>query len=105
MSDAVIALSTCPDADTAKRIAETLVTERLAACVNRLANVQSTYIWDGCLQDDAEVLLIIKTTEALLSKAEARVKALHPYELPEWLVLGRIGGSRGYLEWLSAAVG
>lgn len=100
----VIALTTCPDDECAKSIAQTLVTERLAACVNRLADVRSTYIWDGRLQDDAEVLLIIKTTQDQLAGIEARLKELHPYELPELVLLRVEGGSREYLDWLCAAV-
>jgi periplasmic divalent cation tolerance protein len=100
----VLALSTCPDESTAQSIATALVTERLAACVNRVSGVRSTYIWDGRLQDDAEVLLIIKTTDIQLPKLEARLKALHPYELPEWVVLPIHGGSQAYLDWVCAAV-
>lgn len=101
---AIIALTTCPDEECARSIATTLVTERLAACVNRVPGLRSTYFWDGRLQDDAEVLLIIKTTQAQLALAEARLKTLHPYELPEWLVLRVEDGSRAYLDWLIAAV-
>ena len=101
---AIIALTTCPDEACAGTIATALVTERLAACVNRVPGVRSTYIWDGRLQDDAEVLLIIKTSDTLLAQVEARLKALHPYELPEWLVLRVEGGSQAYLDWLGAAV-
>jgi periplasmic divalent cation tolerance protein len=100
---AALALTTCPDEAVAKRIAEALVTEGLAACVNRVPGVHSTYIWDGRLQDDTEVLLIIKSTESRLGDVEARLKTLHPYELPEWIVLRVDGGSRAYLDWLSAA--
>ena len=100
----VIALSTCPDDACARSIAESLVTQRLAACVNRLSGVRSTYIWDGRLQDDAEVLLIIKTTAARLPALEARLKALHPYELPELVLLRVEGGSGAYLDWIRAAV-
>lgn len=100
----VIAFTTCPDDACAKSIATALVTERLAACVNRLAGMHSTYFWDGRLQDDSEVLLIIKTTRAQLAGIEARLRELHPYELPELVVLGIEGGSQPYLDWLAAAV-
>jgi periplasmic divalent cation tolerance protein len=100
----LIALTTCPNDECAKTIAAALVTERLAACVNRVMGVRSTYIWDGRLQDDAEVLLIIKTTAAQLSGIEAKLKELHPYELPELVLLRIEGGSQAYLDWLCAAV-
>lgn len=101
----LIALTTCPDDECAATIARALVTERLAACVNRLSGVRSTYIWDGRLQDDAEVLLIIKTTRDQLPGVEAKLKELHPYELPELVALRVEGGSQAYLDWLRAAVG
>lgn len=100
---ALIALTTCPTEESAKAIATALVTERLAACVNRVAGVRSTYIWDGRLQDDAEILLIIKTTQSQLPGLGARLKELHPYELPE-LVAFRVDGSQAYLDWVRAAV-
>lgn len=100
----VVAVSTCPDETTARQIAETLVSERLAACVNRVPGVQSTYVWDGQLQNDTETLLVIKTTAERIPEVEARLKALHPYELPEWLVLPVSGGSEPYLEWVRQGV-
>jgi periplasmic divalent cation tolerance protein len=105
MTDQVIvALSTCPDEATARHIARTLVSERLATCVNRLAGVTSTYFWDGSLQDDAEILLIIKTTAAKLAELEARLRTLHPYELPELAALPVTGGNERYLEWVRTGV-
>ena len=100
----IIAFSTCPDEATARRLAEALVTERLAACVNRVAGATSTYFWDGRLQDDAEILLIIKTTAARLTELEARLTALHPYELPELVVLPVAGGNERYLQWVRTGV-
>jgi len=101
----IVGLSTCPDEATAKRIAAALVSERLATCVNRMGGVASTYFWDGRLQDDAEILLIIKTTAARLVELEARLKVLHPYELPELIVLPVTGGNERYLEWVRTGVG
>jgi periplasmic divalent cation tolerance protein len=106
MTDQVIVgLSTCPDEATARRIAEVLVSERLATCVNRVSGVVSTYFWDGRLQDDAEILLIIKTTAARLAELDARLKVLHPYELPELIVLPVTGGNERYLQWVRDGVG
>jgi periplasmic divalent cation tolerance protein len=101
----IVALSTCPDEATARRLAQALVGERLATCVNRVTGIASTYFWDGRLQDDAEILLIIKTTTARLAELEARLRALHPYELPELLVLPVLGGNERYLEWVRTGVG
>lgn len=105
MNDQVIvALSTCPDEASAQRIAEALVSERLATCVNRVTGMTSTYFWDGRLQNDAEILLIIKTTAARLAELQARLEALHPYELPELVALPAAGGNERYLEWVRTGV-
>lgn len=101
----IVALSTCPDEATAKRLAEVFVGERLATCVNRVTGMASTYFWDGRLQDDAETLLIIKTTTAKLAELEARLVALHPYELPELVILPVLGGNERYLQWVRTGVG
>jgi periplasmic divalent cation tolerance protein len=105
MTDQVIvALSTCPDEASARTLAQTLVSERLATCVNRLGNVTSTYFWDGRLQDEAEILLIIKTTAARQAEMEARLKALHPYQVPELVILPVAGGNEAYLQWVRSGV-
>ena len=105
MSEQVIlGLSTCPDEATARRIAEALVSERLATCVNRVTGMTSTYFWDGRLQDDAEILLIIKTTAARQAELAARLKVLHPYELPELILLPVTGGNERYLQWVRDGV-
>lgn len=105
MTDQVIlALSTCPDSATAQRLAEVLVNERLATCVNRVEGIRSTYVWKGELQDDPEVLLMIKTTAGRLGELEARLKALHPYDLPELVVVPVTGGNERYLAWVRQGV-
>ena len=105
MSDQVIlALTTCPDEASAQALATALVQERLATCVNRVGGLRSTYIWDGRLQDDAEILLIMKTTAAQLGELQARLQALHPYELPELLAIAVAGGNERYLEWVRMGV-
>jgi len=98
----LLALSTCPDSETAVRIAHALVEERLAACVNRLSGIQSTYRWRGEIQDESEVLLLIKTTRGRFDALRARLVELHPYEVPELIALDIVDGSPAYLEWLSA---
>lgn len=90
----------CPDGDTADVIAATLVHERLAACVQRLPGVQSTYRWQGQVERSDEVLLQIKTTRERLGALIARVQALHPHELPEVIAVEVAGGLSAYLDWV-----
>lgn len=99
MSDAAIVLTTLgADAD-AVVLARTLVEERLAACVNVLPGMTSIYRWKGQLEQDREQQLIIKTTAARVAALEARLRALHPYELPEFLVLDAAAGA-AYGAWV-----
>jgi periplasmic divalent cation tolerance protein len=100
----ILAFSTCPEEAVARQISEALVTEKLATCVNRIANVRSSYIWDGRLQDDAEILLIIKSTAERLPAMRARLIDLHPYDLPELVVTNVIGGNEPYLDWIRRGV-
>ena len=99
-SEVRVVLMTAPDADVAARIARTLVEERLAACVNVVDGVRSFYRWQGEVEDDAEVLLVAKTGASRCGELAARVEALHPYELPEIVVLPVHGGSERYLRWV-----
>ena len=94
-----IILSTA-SAENAEVIARTLVTERLAACVN-MTQVRSVYRWKGEFCDDHEILLVIKTLESEKGNVMARIRSLHSYELPEMLVLPVAGGYAPYLEWLA----
>lgn len=100
----IVALSSCPDEAAAQRLAQALVSEQLATCVNRLPGMTSTYFWDGRLQDEAEILLIIKTTAARLAELQARLTALHPYDLPELVALPVVGGNEPYLQWVRNGV-
>lgn len=102
--DILIALCTCPDDASAARLAHALVEERLAACVNRIAGVRSTYAWQGAVHDDAEVLLLIKTEASRFDALRERVLALHPYELPELIAVEVTRGLDRYLAWVAAAV-
>jgi periplasmic divalent cation tolerance protein len=97
-----VALSTAPDADTAARIARVLVEERLAACVNLIPAVRSIYRWQGRIEDEAEVLLVIKTRIERVEALAARLRALHPYELPELVALPVAAGLAPYLDWVAA---
>jgi len=95
----------CPDRETGTRLATTLVTEGLAACVNQLPDVTSTYLWKGELQTEGECLLLAKTLGSRLATLTRRVHDLHPYELPEVVALPVCGGSQRYLDWVRQSVG
>ncbi len=90
--------------DNAGQIASALVSERLAACV-QIMPIESTYRWNGAVQQDPEFLLQIKTTAARLAAVEALIKRLHTYELPEIAVTAIIAGSAEYLAWIADSVG
>ena len=93
---------TCPDAATADRIATALVDERLAACVQQLPGVRSTYCWEGRVEQADEILLLIKTAKDRIPAAIARVQAMHPYDVPELLAIDASDGAPTYLDWVTA---
>jgi periplasmic divalent cation tolerance protein len=97
-----VVLVTAPEPETAARIARTLVEERLAACVNVLPGIRSTYRWKSEVQQDDELLLVIKTRADRLVTLTGRVRDLHPYEVPEVIALAVDGGSADYLAWVAA---
>ena len=99
---ALICFCTCPDADSAERIAPALVAERLAACVNLLPGLRSVYRWQGKLEAAAEVLLLVKTSAEAYPALQERLRQLHPYELPELLAVEAASGLPEYLQWLAA---
>ncbi len=105
MAEHLIALCTVPDRKTAERIAERLVGQRLAACVNILPGLTSVYRWQGEVQRDNELLLVIKTQRACFNALEAAVHRLHPYELPEIVAVPIVTGSRRYLAWITENTG
>jgi periplasmic divalent cation tolerance protein len=98
-----VVLMTAPDQEVARSLAQALVREHLAACVNLLPGVTSVYHWEGRVSEDAEVLLLAKTTTLRLEALAARVAELHPYELPELVALAPEAVERGYLAWLSTS--
>jgi len=100
MTNAVLVLTTVGDNEQAEELARSLVEERLAACVNVHGPMTSFYRWKGAVERDAERQLVIKTTRDRLPALEIRLKALHGYELPEFLVLTVEGGSAEYLAWV-----
>jgi periplasmic divalent cation tolerance protein len=99
----ILVLSTVPESESA-RISETLVSERLVACVNATP-VRSCYRWKGDICRDREELLIMKTRESLFARVLKRVRELHPYEVPEILALPVWGGFAGYLGWVMDETG
>lgn len=104
MSDLVLlCYCTCPNAESAQSLANALVGEGLAACVNHLPGVRSTYRWKGEVTTDSEELLLIKTTEARFPALKERLLALHPYELPELIAVPVAHGHDAYLDWVRNA--
>ncbi|MBX2861812.1 MAG: divalent-cation tolerance protein CutA [Vampirovibrio sp.] len=100
-----VVIVTCGSSEEATHISKTIVSEKLAACVNVSGPIQSHYIWNGVLQDDAEYMLLIKTQPNCLPELEKRVKELHSYEVAEFIALPVIGGSQAYLSWVAQSVG
>jgi periplasmic divalent cation tolerance protein len=96
----LVVLVTCPDMKDGKRIADFLLKERLAACVNILPNVTSYFWWSGKIHESQEVLLVVKTKKRVLRKLIKNVKEMHQYENPEVIALPIIGGSKDYTGWI-----
>ena len=100
----MIVLTTLGAPAEAAAFARVLVDERLAACVNVLPAMTSVYRWKGAIEEDREQQLVIKTTSDRVEALEARFHELHPYEVPEFLVVEVTGGSPAYLAWLGESV-
>ncbi|XP_019238442.1 PREDICTED: protein CutA, chloroplastic [Nicotiana attenuata] len=96
----IVVYVTVPNKELGKKLAGSIVKEKLAACVNRVPGVESVYEWEGEVQTDSEELLIIKTRESLLEALTEHVKANHEYDVPEVIAMPIVGGSPQYLEWL-----
>ena len=97
----LVALSTFPDAETARRIAEKLVAKNLVACANITAQVESVYRWQGTIETGNEALVLFKVTADRYAAFEKGLKALHPYEVPEIIALPVTRGLPEYLRWVS----
>jgi periplasmic divalent cation tolerance protein len=91
---------TAPSDDVAARIARALVEEGLAACVNIVPTVRSVYLWKGEIVDEREVLMVAKTTDTRFGDLMRRVRALHPYSVPEIIALPVVDGNEDYLRWV-----
>jgi periplasmic divalent cation tolerance protein len=101
----VVVLTTWPDQVDPVAFVRALVEERLIACGNVLPAMRSIYRWEGAVHDDAEQQLILKTTTAQVPSLLARTSELHPYDVPEFLVIPVVAASTAYLGWLREAVG
>jgi periplasmic divalent cation tolerance protein len=99
---ALLVLTNLPDADSARALAEHIVSARLAACVNILAPCRSLYRWQGKVEDAEEVPLLIKTSAERYPELEAAIRARHPYELPEIVAVPLSQGLPAYLDWIAA---
>ena len=102
-SEPCLVLTTVPADGDVDVVARTLVEERLAACVGILPPMASIYRWNNAVERAEERQLLIKTTTAAVTELEARLKVLHPYDVPEFLVLPITGGSADYLSWLMSS--
>jgi periplasmic divalent cation tolerance protein len=104
IEEAMIVLTTCGNDDDAAALARKLVEGRLAACVNAVSKISSTYRWKGVVHQDQETMLIIKTTAPRLAALEQAVRGHSKYELPELIALPVAGGGADYLAWIGESV-
>ncbi len=98
-------LTTASSVEEAQNLARSLVEERLAACATLAPAVESIYRWKGAVQTASETMIVLKTSVERIAALEARLRALHSYETPEFLVLTVEAGSRAYLDWIKDSVG
>ncbi len=100
----LLILCTCPDSEIAEQLANMLVDQQLAACINIVPGLTSVYRWQGKVENEKEVLLLIKTTRDRYAALEAAIQQHHPYELPEVIAVTVDDGSPDYLSWLSSSL-
>ena len=104
MREIVVALSTVPMDFEVRQLARTLVEQQLAACVTIFPAVQSVYTWQGAIEESQEVQIAIKTTRDRVAALWTALKAAHPYDVPEFLVLSVVDGNPEYLAWVEKSV-
>ncbi len=104
MTEYIVVLMTAGSMQEAEKIAQTLVEERLAACVNLVSGIASVYRWEGKVQQDQEVLLIAKTRCGAFSRLAQRVREIHSYEVPEVIAVPVEAGLASYLNWVAQEV-
>ena len=100
----IIALNTCPNTETAQKIAHSLLEHGLAACINIIPTVQSVYRWQGKIEQENEALLMIKTRKDKFTQLESLIRRLHPYELPEIVAVPIEAGTKEYLNWIDQSL-
>jgi len=100
MNEYLLVISTVPNEEEGKAIAQKIVEERLAACVNVTSAIQSFYWWEDRVSNDTEFILFIKTKTSLFPELEERIKTLHSYQVPEIIALPIHSGSEEYLDWI-----
>ncbi len=100
--DTLLVITNCPDEETANAIALAAVEDKLAACANLLPRVQSVYRWQGAVESASEIPVLLKTTAAAYPALEAKIRDLHPYEVPEIIALPIARGLSAYLNWVAA---
>ncbi len=105
MTDKIIVFVTSESREQAEKIAQSVVTGKLAACVNVLPGVRSCYVWEGKLTWSEEVLLLIKTTRGRFGQLRDRIKELHSYEVPEIVSVTIEEGFDKYIDWIDCSVG
>jgi periplasmic divalent cation tolerance protein len=99
-----LVLVTAPDIQTARKLARAALKAKLIACANLVPKIESHYWWQGRVESSAEVLLVMKTAKAKLSRLERLVVSLHPYDTPEFITLPITGGNKRYLDWLTESL-
>ena len=99
-SNALLVFCTCPDEDSARTLSDSLVQEKLAACVSIVNPISSIFTWQGRIDSEQESLLLIKTTETAYSALEQAIKQRHPYEVPEIIAIPIQRGSAEYTNWI-----
>jgi len=105
MTDKIVVFSTCDSEEQAGRVARALVEQRLAACVNIVANARSIYRWKGEIEETAEWMLIIKSRRDLMEQLRIAIGKIHSYEVPELLAIPVVDGSESYFAWLDRELG
>ena len=105
MTEAIVVVCTMPSEDQAQEMARTLLQERLCACVNILPGVRSLYSWQGNLNEDSEVICLLKTERDRFEALKSRILELHPYELPEVIALPVVLAHKPYLDWIRKTTG
>ena len=104
-NETLLVISTFPDVVTARPIARQLVEEKLAACANIIPVIESVFQWEGKMEETRETLVFFKTTPSRFPELQARLKSLHPYDVPEVIAIAVTAGSPDYLRWVAENCG